>query len=920
MINFCANCGQKVDKKTGLCPQCDQANLKAKKKRKKLVRTVIVVVCCIGIIATSIFGALIFLNKVTVPYTYGEYNSFMEGFTDVIITDEKSAIEAVASVSDALGIQNAESELKVSFTNKRETETYYRIQQYYNGIPVFGRNITVVAGKEGNALGLTSNYSPVGDIDITPSLNEEKISNKIDKEYDGVDSQTNNGLVIYSLYNSSSTLAYDITVSKSDENNVIHDQCIISAKNGDILLKNNLIRTGNIKHSSDEYTYKINDKTYLMYDESRNILVLNSNKKKLVAYGSNNKCTKVSNDNKTNENPNPLWEKNKTLICGNIKLEGSKDAKWNESATNLINSVENIYDFYSKILKWNGYDNKNSPMLTSYNDYHYSDGDNAYSSANVLVFGYQQDLSNVGQVGHEFTHSVEGSISNMIYSGETGSIMEAYSDIFGEIAEDYAKDGVLNGKCTWTVFDRNIKSPSDNNQPARYLDENWGSTVDNGDNNDCGHVHKNSTVISHAAYLMSEGIDKNPKIDNASLASMWFNALNLLQPDSNFSQCRNAVELSARIMLKNKKLTEEQYKTVIAAFEKVGINNAVFTYSETVKNKFDLSVITYVDSGVVNASNEVIEYKLEIVNLNNIKAKKVFEKEKISGQHTLNLKDGTYVLRITDINDSENISKSIDVKIVVDGDDSKAKDKITIKTDFTPVVLNEDSSNKANESKDKINDLKSSIIDKYGLSSQESFTSCLGADIQSYPNKIFGIISMVDNIDLDKDNINDLIVLRVSKSESNQHGDITVETYKSSNDYSSSISTVICEVSFCTAKNIYLYYSDIIGKYSIVIDSYSSGSYTGVDSWSANVFTLSKNSIDAYANWEYVPRFVTDVDFETEFKKINLPYAKYCTTWDTRNNNTYFQPLCEIEHEIYGDTYTYMTRNHKLKIKNTSSQ
>ena len=167
--------------------------------------------------------------------------------------------------------------------------------------------------------------------------------------------------------------------------------------------------------------------------------------------------------------------------------------------------------------------------------------------------------------------------------------------------------------------------------------------------------------------------------------------------------------------------------------------------------------------------------------------------------------------------------------------------------------------------------------------------------------------------------VNDLIVLRVSKTDNNQEAQITVDTYNSNNKFSLAISKTICDVSFCTANNIYLFYSDVIEKYNIVIDSYSNGSYTGVSSWAAKVLTVSNGSIDVYGSWEFVPTVGINDDFETEFKKINLPYAKYCTNWDTRNDNAYFEPLCEIEHEVYGDGSTYMTRNHRLCIKNTSS-
>lgn len=217
-------------------------------------------------------------------------------------------------------------------------------------------------------------------------------------------------------------------------------------------------------------------------------------------------------------------------------------------------------------------------------------------------------------------------------------------------------------------------------------------------------------------------------------------------------------------------------------------------------------------------------------------------------------------------------------------------------------------------------DVKHTLIEQYGLSSQAQFVSCLGSEIQTYPAGIYGIISMI-YLDINNDKDNELFVLRVSQTDNNEEAQIIAEVYQNTgNALQLCTSKKVYNVSFCTASNIYLFYSDTLSKYCLMIDSYSSGSYTGVNSWSAKVYTITNDSIDEYENWESVPFVGISVDFESEFKKINVPYAKYCTTYDNQNNAPYYQPLCEVEHEIFGDSSTYMTRNHKLKIKSTTDQ
>lgn len=214
-------------------------------------------------------------------------------------------------------------------------------------------------------------------------------------------------------------------------------------------------------------------------------------------------------------------------------------------------------------------------------------------------------------------------------------------------------------------------------------------------------------------------------------------------------------------------------------------------------------------------------------------------------------------------------------------------------------------------------ELIETLISKYGVTSQEQFVSCLGEEIQAYPSDIYGIASMAP-LDINNDKINELVVLRVSENGNKNEAEIIAEIYQDSSEITLLASQSIYTVSFCDAANIYLFYSDVLDEYCMMVDSYSSGSYTGVSSWAAKVFTITENSIDKYGAWESVPFVGINADFEMELNGINAPFAKYCTEFDNLDNGLYYQPLCEVEHDIFGDSGTYTTRNHKLKIKRTS--
>lgn len=698
MANFCGNCGQRVDAKTGLCPQCDQAGLTKKKKRKKSVKAVIAVLCCISLVAVGIFGALRFFEKDTVAYTYGEYNSFMEGFTDVIVTDEKSVIEAIGSVSASLGIDNATEELKVSNVQTVKDDRFYRIQQYYNEIPVYGRSIVVSADKNGCALSLTSNYKPTSkDIDLEPKASQSEITKSI-TEYFNIDNVSisnvsEDNLVIYNL-NSEDVLAYYLTINglgkvivNADSAEVIHYSQILNDIAAEVKSKDGKVTS---------IGWQNDDGSYHLYNDEHKIAVFD-------VKGINT----VIDD--------------KGSVHTNFKEYGidtlySKNNKFDKDAIILLNDVIDISNYY-KNLGYGGFEQVHIAINDSYDD-----GKNARGGGGefdgigsaILLMGKDFDFANKDVVAHEYTHAVSGMLVGWSRDFmENSALNEAYSDIFGSLYEN-------NQNPDWKMVHlseviRDLTDPSKTNS---------FDSVSDIDTSDDYNIYTLSTIISHSAYLMWNGIDGSDsrKIDTATLSEIWYRSMLLLQSNADFSQCRNAVELSARMMLKNNQLTEEQYRTVVTVFERVGIENATFTYTETVKNKFDLSVLS-------SEETENVHFKLEVIKMPTIKAgpgiinnempKLVMEKAAITGRQSLDLKDGTYVLRITDVSDERNISQSINIKIVVDGDSSNAKDEVIVNTDFTDVivvVLNEKpSDNKEDQNTDTTDAILSpeSAVDIY---------------------------------------------------------------------------------------------------------------------------------------------------------------------------------------------------------------
>ena len=113
--------------------------------------------------------------------------------------------------------------------------------------------------------------------------------------------------------------------------------------------------------------------------------------------------------------------------------------------------------------------------------------------------------SSMDIIAHEFTHAVTGTSSALVYQGESGALNESFSDIFGEMVENYAV-----GPNDWLMGDdrtngaiRSMSNPKTYGDPDTYLGTGWKNTC--GTCSDAGGVHTNSGVQNYWFFLVSEG-------------------------------------------------------------------------------------------------------------------------------------------------------------------------------------------------------------------------------------------------------------------------------------------------------------------------------------------------------------------------------------------------------------------------------
>ncbi|MEU6147658.1 M4 family metallopeptidase [Streptomyces sp. NPDC047081] len=231
----------------------------------------------------------------------------------------------------------------------------------------------------------------------------------------------------------------------------------------------------------------------------------------------------------------------------------------------------------------------------SYNRVHYGNAYNnafwddscfcmTYGDGDGTTFG---PLVSLDVAGHEMTHGVTSKTAALTYSGESGGLNEATSDILGTLVEWYANnssdpgDYLIGEKIVKSGFGRDalryMDKPSKDGNSADY----WSSSVGNLD------VHYSSGVANHFAYLLAEGsgaktingVSYNSPtyngstvtgIGRAKLGAIWYRALTVYMTSStNYAGARTAT-LNAAKDLYGAGSTE--YNAVAAAWSAVNVN------------------------------------------------------------------------------------------------------------------------------------------------------------------------------------------------------------------------------------------------------------------------------------------------------------------------------------------------------------
>jgi vibriolysin len=217
------------------------------------------------------------------------------------------------------------------------------------------------------------------------------------------------------------------------------------------------------------------------------------------------------NNLKTAKNRKTYTAANGTKLPGTL-LRSEGQAPVSDAVANQAHDAAGLtYDFYFSRFGRDSY-NATGGVLSS--TVHYSRNYvNAYWDGVQMVYGdgdgvQSSPLTVLDVVGHELTHAVTDTSSDLIYSNESGALNEAMSDIFGASIEAY-RDGAVSAN-TWKIGEE-CWTPGTAGDALRYMNDpaiagdydyyptRYTGTSDNGG------VHWNSGIANLAFQLMVSG-------------------------------------------------------------------------------------------------------------------------------------------------------------------------------------------------------------------------------------------------------------------------------------------------------------------------------------------------------------------------------------------------------------------------------
>ncbi|MFF3848268.1 M4 family metallopeptidase [Streptomyces sp. NPDC002328] len=493
-----------------------------------------------------------------------------------LIQDKQAEAPATAQ---EIGLGTQEKLVVRDVIKDADGTVHTRYERTYAGLPVLGGDLVVHESAAGAQQGVTKATNTAIKVASTtaavPAAKAESQALTLAKAAGSEDTDASQAprKVIWAGNGSKPTLAYETVVGGLQEDGTPNELHVITdAATGAKLYEYQGIETGtgkSVYSGTVTLGSYLSGSTYQLYDTTRG------------GHKTYNKARATTSSAGT------LFTDADDAWGTGAASSSSTDQS---AAVDAAYGAQTTWDFYKNTFGRNGIKNNG---VAAYSRVHYGNAYvNAFWSDSCFCMTYGDGEGNVKPLtsldvaGHEMTHGVTSNTAGLNYSGESGGLNEATSDIFGTAVEFYAANSKdvgdyligekidINGDGTPLRY---MDQPSKDGSSANY----WSSTLKNLD------VHYSSGPANHFFFLLSEGsgaktingVSYNSPTYNSSTITgigrakavqIWYKALtSYMTSTTNYAGARTAT-LSAASALYGSTSTE--YKTVAAAWTAVNVS------------------------------------------------------------------------------------------------------------------------------------------------------------------------------------------------------------------------------------------------------------------------------------------------------------------------------------------------------------
>lgn len=549
-------------------------------------------------------------------------------YSDIKIENADDALDAINGVRSILGLNNPYEELESSVSTSDNYGGEYSFSQIYNGVRVYGRSVMASANASGEADFLSSSLLASDVLDranmratLTSEQAEDAALNACiaeDSEGDFAADSDSTEQVVYSIgsYDARPVYAYIVRVfGNTSEGNYVDGNIFINASNGEVIDS-----FSNIRGIDVEGYNELRERVSFPVFPENNLLILFDNVLNISMF-------------KEGDRLKAIKENRDIVDCISLDTVISHDS-YDGHVISAYTNMREIMQWWKSDFNRNSLDNEEMPVFVFTHAVDLDSGlDNAAWCGSYIkvgnismlrvALGWKHTLAAaIDILAHETGHAVldYSGGADLPYKNAPGAIDEGYADIFGCLKDKNWTIGEHIFEANSERCLRNVANPGDSKADTkgpdkvngpRYVDfTKWYNNIDfhlwfinisSDEFSDNGGVHKNSLIISHAAYLMYE--DATPGgLNWQTLEQVWYRSMRLgnYGATTEFKDVRTAVVRAARKL----NISAEQLAIIKDAFDQVGIEGASGTISGTIT---DHNSHYPVQGAVVNAMlNSVI--------------------------------------------------------------------------------------------------------------------------------------------------------------------------------------------------------------------------------------------------------------------------------------------------------------------------